>query len=291
MKTVKQLLSANQKRFILFLIFISNLSPFATSQNPINQFYIDSIQKKLKENYAETKNYFLKNKNNLNPNCYITFLSTSLDKKDISSYKIIFKKFVRDFGYTLDVIDTLYPNNFIYNVKHKNLLKWSMDISKKYHLLWLKNHYVENQINIELIKLSQTDQNIRNLKILRCQPDSNCFLKAWDLDDFSNIKKIKELCKITNRFPNPYDFGIDAQKAELIIVHNLKNRDTYKQTWTALGSYIEAAYRDGKLNSTLFLIYDQSLIMFENTQYYGTAKNHPSINDPDISKRAKDYKL
>lgn len=289
------------RRCIFFLLLVFPL--MGKGQNATYSIIYDSIYPLYSTNdYAKAKsiwnNYLLSYETD--PSERLMFMGFALRNNDVDFYRENIVDVIEKYGWNYTYFDTL-PSQIersllLQQIIEHHLVDWTIEQSKKYYPIWVKNHpdaaYFQNQINA----ISSMDQAIRR----NLPPDEGDSVRKLyneqlikSVDD-ENLHKIIELAKLNNDiFPNNFDHGPAVfSKISMVVWHSLKDPETMQAVWDLILPYVEKSFKAGKISRSLFLTYDKWSYHYHGHQYYGTLGNGIPIKDEDtFLERKKRFKL
>jgi hypothetical protein len=288
---------------IVIFLFIVGFSHWSYSQNEGYKIIYDSIYPKIKSDYIYAKHLWKKydKKYDYDPAETVLFLGQSLANGDVKFYKKEIVQVMKNYGWSYCFEDTL-PNAQVrlleMGISRNNLSEWTVKKSNKYYPKWVKHHLEALRIKDELTSILSEDQSVRRIiSDLNDTLTSNYERQRLDsligIVDLLNIKKIASICSRNGTMINNFDHGVGTYyRVQLILLHNLKGKESFKVAWDMLFPFLETAYLNGKISYTLFILYDKWSVIHFGYQYYGTQGVDIPINDEETFYiRKQKYKL
>lgn len=269
------------------------------SQNNSYSLLNDSIYPRLDTSYNEAKILLLDNMKTIDPSELLLILDNVLVKGDTNTYKTIITYIIKEYGWNylyIDTLDAISANNsLLREIRNNNLEEWTYNVSQEYYPHWVSKNILSLRFQKKISAILHSDQEIR--RYLPNDTNNICFDKLYNSLtrlDYQHILEIVELCKVNNNLMlNNYDNGVGIYyNIQMVIWHNMKERENFHKTWDILLPYIENAYWAGKISNDIFKIYDTWSSFHYGYQFYGTLKESIEIKDKENYQKRKDkYKL
>lgn len=273
-------LTSNNSTIIKIVICFFLLAPNAIAQVNFRDFVRDSILTKVDSNYTFVKQFYINLDSNSRfaPKEMEKLLIASLQNNDTTFFLHCLPDLKYKYGFTISVESTLE----LYNIVHrKNLIDkvniLLKDAQSQYFINNTQAYSVHNIMN----KAFDLDQIYRDYYGRFRFNEWNNDLINKSLDsmlyqvDLINFLIIEQYCTLHNGFINNFDFGNGSyEKVQLIFAHVLRHKNSdYTKMFELLNNYAVKAYRENKISSDIFRLFDALIFKEYGFQYFGFVEN------------------
>ncbi len=283
----------NISKYILFILSLI-ISEYSYSQNSSYTLLNDGIYPILKTDYPTAKSLLMNNMEDIDPSELVFILDNILAENDIETFKIISTYLMRERGWNFSIIDTN-DTNFklpilLEQIKTHDLVTWLIETSEINYPIWVKTHQRDLFIISEIKSLLFAEQEIQSYLYKYNKDTASIISTKMGL---KHMHRLWELCVLNDStLPNNFDNGIGTYyRLTNILGSNIYNKENFYTAWEILFPFIDKAYLDGKISSSIFYFYDIWCNNHFGYQYYGTLENVKISDEEGLLERRMRYSL
>lgn len=273
-------LTPNISTIIKIVLCFFLLAPNAIAQVNFRDYVRDSILTKVDSNYTYVKQFYidLDSNSRFEPKEMEKLLIASLQNNDTAFFLSCLPDLKNKYGFTISGESTLELYNM---VNRKNLIDKVNVLLKDAQSQYFKNNTQAYSLHNIMNKAFDLDQKYRDYYGRFRFNEWNNDLINKSLDsmlyrvDFINFLIIEQFCILHICFINNFDFGNGSyEKVQLIFAHVLRHKNSdYTKMFELLNNYAVKAYRENKISSEIFRLFDTLISNEYGFQYFGFVEN------------------
>lgn len=263
--------------FVLFIIFFSQSN--LAGQLNFQDYFKDSLVANIGENYTQLKHVYKLYNDSIPivPKVMEMVLEYALRNNDTTFYLNALEKLSKNFGLTISHEE----NRVLYEVVvDKNLLKRSKELCLVGYNRFYESHPQSRTVNNILNGCYKFDQSFRdfygNLRHEKGWHDtihSKLDALLYDVDRL-NYYIMKEYCVKNKTFINNLDFGNTFyERFEFLLFHNIRHNKNMMEIINFVNEYGSIAYKNNKINKSVFLMCDKFYSKLYGYQCFGFLKD------------------
>jgi len=283
-------------RFFLASI-LTLFTSYSNGQNPSFSIIFDSIYPLIQSgDYTQAKEHWIKAEKEypIDQQEKYLFLLNSLRNDDVSFFKKEMLRLIKESGYNLSALDTAYKygDQACDLYREKGVLNWVVEKSEKYYPKWMQKNPIAYRVHETSEYFLSRDQNFIKLAIPVCDSSDSCMDKRNQHYEKIAIMEASELATFIidlGTVPNNIDHGVDVYYPLLIVLHHICecSEKSMNYAWNLLKPHFEKAYLQGKIDNSVFYIYDEASYLHTGYQYYGMYGDAP-VKDEDEYREVKE---